>query len=594
MSAKLIENGIQELLKKFDTMTIEFISELLQKWKTMYVVDDIFIDKKFKQLLNYLEEFYSEILESSEKRKEELIKEIEDKLKEHSLLQKELRLEIKRNVKENEPLTVVISKLDDAMSEYKELKNMRIKKMEALKLKETELCALLSRPELEINDPVPSEAQLIQIEEYIFKLQQEKIEKQSIYHTAKARITEMMGRLEQEPQLAFEKEVFGEKFILSDENLKQLKALESCLENDIEHAEMKISLLKAKLEKLWSRINVDRDYKQEFFVKYKGVGKSVSDAFMAELERCEEIKLANIKPMVLNARQEISDLWDKLTYVDEQRKEFHPYYTDLFSEDVLDLHEMECTKLHNFYEENKLIFELADKREVLWQRMLHLEDVAQDKSRLFNNRGGKLLKEEKERKHLENSLPKIDAQLRQELSNFQENHGTPFLWYGEDLLAKINSSWEERAQLKQSKIQSRKNVQKSEANAPMSAKRKTPMTPKVYQAKCLKKTPSSQVYPIQAMTPAPADVSNASIASYSHFQEQIESVYLVTPKSCNGKRPAQKENDASPIRTHSSPTATPKSAKRTRYITTGLTTPKITPRRLITGSASEKKRLLPR
>ena len=43
---------------------------------------------------------------------------------------------------------------------------------------------------------------------------------------------------------------------------------------------------------------------------------------------------------------------------------------------------------------------MAEKRDELWKRMLQLENAARDKSR-YNNRGGQLLKEERERKIIE-------------------------------------------------------------------------------------------------------------------------------------------------------------------------------------------------
>lgn len=62
---------------------------------------------------------------------------------------------------------------------------------------------------------------------------------------------------------------------------------------------------------------------------------------------------------------------------------------------------MYSTIIPNIFLLFRHIFQLAEKRNQLWQRMLHLDQIALDKNRLFNNRGGQLLKEEKERKTLE-------------------------------------------------------------------------------------------------------------------------------------------------------------------------------------------------
>jgi hypothetical protein len=44
------------------------------------------------------------------------------------------------------------------------------------------------------------------------------------------------------------------------------------------------------------------------------------------------------------------------------------------------------------------IFELAVQRQELWDKMLEMESLARDPNRSFQNRGGQLLLEEKERK----------------------------------------------------------------------------------------------------------------------------------------------------------------------------------------------------
>jgi protein regulator of cytokinesis 1 len=48
-----------------------------------------------------------------------------------------------------------------------------------------------------------------------------------------------------------------------------------------------------------------------------------------------------------------------------------------------------------------VIFELANQRQELWDKMLELESRANDRNRLFHNRGGQLLLEEKERKNIQ-------------------------------------------------------------------------------------------------------------------------------------------------------------------------------------------------
>jgi len=55
------------------------------------------------------------------------------------------------------------------------------------------------------------------------------------------------------------------------------------------------------------------------------------------------------------------------------------------------------------------IYHLFEEREHLWNKMIMMQEQANDPARLWQNRGGQLLKEEKERKiiqkvHFTNSL----------------------------------------------------------------------------------------------------------------------------------------------------------------------------------------------
>lgn len=62
------------------------------------------------------------------------------------------------------------------------------------------------------------------------------------------------------------------------------------------------------------------------------------------------------------------------------------------------------------------IFQLYEERSKLWDQMIALEAQAADTRRL-NNRGGKLLQEEKERKAVAIKLPKIEEKLKELVRN---------------------------------------------------------------------------------------------------------------------------------------------------------------------------------
>lgn len=76
-----------------------------------------------------------------------------------------------------------------------------------------------------------------------------------------------------------------------------------------------------------------------------------------------------------------------------------------------------------------------------------LDQKSDDPSRLAN-RGGALLKEEKERKRLEKAIPKLDNELKQLCDQFEEQadagYGmTKFLVYGRTIHEMIEQDWEQ-------------------------------------------------------------------------------------------------------------------------------------------------------
>ena len=78
----------------------------------------------------------------------------------------------------------------------------------------------------------------------------------------------------------------------------------------------------------------------------------------------------------------------------------------MFNDDALGAHESELDRMRGFYADNAAVFKLVSKREKLWKQWLDFESKAGDPSRLFNDRGGKLQKELKQRNSVSKELPK--------------------------------------------------------------------------------------------------------------------------------------------------------------------------------------------
>lgn len=91
------------------------------------------------------------------------------------------------------------------------------------------------------------------------------------------------------------------------------------------------------------------------------------------------------------------------------------------------------------------IFKLLEKRQELWERKIKLEDC-QGKDR-FKNRGGQLLKEEKERNVVTRNLSKVEEELIDLLIVYETQHETPFLSWGKPVKDILIETHEEREQV---------------------------------------------------------------------------------------------------------------------------------------------------
>jgi hypothetical protein len=131
-------------------------------------------------------------------------------------------------------------------------------------------------------------------------------------------------------------------------------------------------------------------------------------------------------------RDEIIELWMQLRYSYEQQESFTPFFEDTFTEEVLTAHEEEVARLKQEREEAAHVLEIVARYEARLHAIEELEKSTHSADR-FNTRGdpGRLLREEKERKQNARELPRLEAELTEALTRWQEEKGRPFLVYGE-------------------------------------------------------------------------------------------------------------------------------------------------------------------
>ncbi|KAI5646329.1 microtubule associated protein (MAP65/ASE1 family) domain-containing protein [Phthorimaea operculella] len=187
----------------------------------------------------------------------------------------------------------------------------------------------------------------------------------------------------------------------------------------------------------------------------QGCHPDTEQALKEEIRRCDQIKKQKIQVFVANVRTKIKLMWDNVMYSQRQREEFVHYFQDIFTEDTLTLHEMYLDKITNIYNQHKHIFDLVLTRKNLWLKMTELEARATDPAR-YHNRGGQLLKEEKERKAIANKLPKIEEEIRALVTEYENKTASTFTVDGKPLLQLMEDDWETRKAERHNKLSARK------------------------------------------------------------------------------------------------------------------------------------------
>ncbi|XP_046989178.1 protein regulator of cytokinesis 1-like isoform X2 [Schistocerca americana] len=523
-----------------------------------------------KQVKKHLLHMFEDMVLEEDNAKEQIIKSIEDLLKEAEQLGSEIgvKIPVDNNEYEMLPLCQVEEDLTKKVSEYRELKQERLSYYSKLRAKEKELCERLGLEDVyEIPNAVPSEEQLSQFEVYIKFKADEKDRLTNFFYQTRSSIMEIMRELEMTPLLDFEKKVVCEdedSFKLSKENIAKLKELHNTLVQKLEDTKALSMELREKLCKLWDRLHESFDARTAFLDAHSGYSVKTIEALKTEITRCEEKKRQNIKIFVENIRQEIHNLWDKCCFGETQRRKFIPYFSDCYTEDLLGLHELEIERLKKFYDTNKPLFQLMEKRQKLWEKMIALESKANDRDRLFNNRGGQLLREEKERKVIQKELPKIEEEISHLVKSYEETNHEPFLFYDQKLSSLIEDQWNKHQEEK--KIARKTRGAETEFRPPIKRKAgvatcssSSKVTPIINRSKNIKVTRT--LFPLAEnghlqntgtthtlkSQPSVMHMHDESIASttYADFESHLDTADARTLRSSLKRRCLRDRNDAS-------------------------------------------------
>lgn len=238
-----------------------------------------------------------------------------------------------------------------------------------------------------------------------------------------------------------------EQLGLHAEDLQRLQAKKDRLADEKKNREKKLRELKLAVEALWTKLGVDEAETKAFGNANRGCGLRQINEFEDELARLNEMKRQNLHLFVEDSRVQLQALWDALYFSEDEMLEFTPAFSDVYSDALLEAHEREIARLEALKEQRGPVLALVDRHKSLIKERDELNTSSQDASRLMlrGQKGekrdpGKLLREEKMRKRIAKELPKVAAEVRRILEQWEDEYGRPFLVFGERYLDECEES----------------------------------------------------------------------------------------------------------------------------------------------------------
>ncbi|XP_052750360.1 protein regulator of cytokinesis 1-like [Galleria mellonella] len=456
-----VNSLFNEVLKEICSNVRSMMEELWLNWSHLGV-DDSTKANNISKLVQIEKELHRDVISETRQKLKNMQAEV-DKLKEETEeLSRCLSVDITiLEFKEDLMLVDYKRELEEQIAGYREQVEQRRMKMERLLEWQRDLADKLGVTIQELKEvPLPSEEELDKLGVHLEVLQAERDKRVEIFLNTQVEIKDIMDKLQIKPQNKFEHVVVSSlsvDFKVTDLNMDRLAKLHQDLQEKYEQTNNRVLELRERLSKLWDCLEEDQVYRENFLHAHPGCHPHTEAAIKQEIKRCDQIKRQKIQVFVANVRTKIKLMWDNVMYSTREREEFLHYFQDIFTEDTLTLHELYLERITKYYNDNKNIFELVMTRKNLWLKMTELEARASEPGR-YHNRGGQLLKEEKERKAIANNLPKIEAQLRELVAEYETKTGNVFTVEGKPLIQLIEEEWEARKAERHNKLSARKAV----------------------------------------------------------------------------------------------------------------------------------------
>ncbi|XP_065365998.1 protein regulator of cytokinesis 1-like [Calliphora vicina] len=473
-------------------LTQKYVDKLTGIWEQIFHPDTC--RENLRKLVDHATYFYGELVDESLSRKTFIENEINDLKKEAENLKRLLKTDVQLPCYESNevPLLIVQSELDKSLEDLREQLRLRKEQICELLLEQDALCEELGEPPRALlADPLPTAEEIENFRTHLESLRDERVERMNKVSTMRREIKNFLQILDLKVNTEHEDGLLNHRQIkMNKETFEGLKRMHDLYGSQVKELRDTIQGMRNKLDTLWDRLKTSPNTRHKFN-RYNDFNQHTYELFYDELQRCETLKSQNIKLFVQQIRDEISKWWEKTLKSEVQKSRFSNFTSTCYTDDLLVLHEMELEDLKLYYETNKQIFDLYADRNILWDRMNALESKASEPGR-YNNRGGQLLKEEKERKTIATKLPKIEQQICELVRQYEEIEHAPFLVFGENIIDVMAAQWDQKRRDKEMLQSARKNAGKQKSATKTNSTMRTPLSMKnASSVSSLRKTPST-------------------------------------------------------------------------------------------------------
>ncbi|XP_048360591.1 protein regulator of cytokinesis 1-like isoform X2 [Sphaerodactylus townsendi] len=405
------------------------LADLLDLWNDLGITKEKQLER-METVKAHIEKLLEDMIEEERNLKEKIENDIVMQKMQLNIIRKELNLD-SYQVEEGLSILQLERKFRLALEAAVKEKRERLEKLRRLQQEDQALCAeLCATPYYIPTGHIPTSLELKELEEHVQSLLQVKEQRLEEFLRLRREIRRYNKEIGHLPEGTLEDEMLlddDDYICLTKKNIEDLTSLVYQLQIKKDSLTATLETLKKEVQLLWGRLQWSQEQQEE----HKRITSklSISEALrMWEelLQNLEVQKKEQLKDLTLKVRQQLDSYWQQCFYSDEQRAAFQPFFSDNFTEDLLSQHDQELLKMKSMFENNKLMYNGVHQWTATWDRFIELEKKSTDPSRLLN-RGGTLLKDERERSKLQRQLVKLSEDLKKSIENWEKENGCDFL-----------------------------------------------------------------------------------------------------------------------------------------------------------------------